>query len=191
MPANNHETLNVIDISKLKISQDFASQTGIKKAIITIPIRKPNPQTFVRVRPESEFRLQTAIIEIKEENETYLVIPDLWNDLSSEIVAKVFFTAITRQGDLFLWPIRLPSSDGRIDDYNASALEAATIAEKTWIRLKANRSLGAYDVFEATGDIANPAWPDISFQKIVEIAFRGRIIDNLNHPVLRKLRGEL
>ena len=57
------------------------------------------------------------------------------------------------------------------------------------MRVSANMSLGAYDTFSALGDIPEPEWPDISFEKILEIAFKGKYIDSLDHAVVRDLLG--
>ena len=70
-------------------------------------------------------------------------------------------------------------------------LEAAQLATKQWVRVAANLSLGAYDVFEATGDFPEPEWPNISFKELLQIAFRDTYIQSLDHPVIRRLRGEL
>jgi hypothetical protein len=52
-------------------------------------------------------------------------------------------------------------------------------------------SLGAYDVFVAAGELGEPEWPTAPFSELLRIAFRDRLIDDLNHPVLRRLRGEV
>jgi hypothetical protein len=31
-----------------------------------------------------------------------------------------------------------------------------------WVRITANMSLGAYEIFEATGDLPDPTWPDLA-----------------------------
>ena len=116
--------------------------------------------------------------------------PELWSELQNEIVPKVLFTAMTRQGDLFVWHIRLPDVDGKLHEWNKSALEAAKHAETKWVRIAANQSVGAYDVYEAIGEIPDPNWTGLSFQEIIKIAFKGKIIDSLDHPVLKRLRGE-
>ena len=51
-------------------------------------------------------------------------------------------------------------------------------------------ALGAYDVTVATGRVVEPDWPDLTFQEIIKIAFRDRVITDWDHPVLRRLRGE-
>ena len=70
-------------------------------------------------------------------------------------------------------------------------MDAANEAESQWVRIKANMSLGAYDLTAASGQVAEPDWPDIPFQEIIKIAFRDKMISDWNHPVLRRLRGEI
>ncbi len=179
------------DLEQLRLSQDFAVNLGVKKAVLTVPVRKPNRQWFLRVRPGEAWRLQTGVIELSEERETYLVDRPLWSQLAAEIIPKVLLTAVNRQGVVFLWPIRLPGGEGKIDEWNRSALEAAQMATTRWVSVRANMALGAYEVFEASGDFDEPAWPDLAFGKLVEIAFKDRFIRSLDHPVLRRIRGEV
>ena len=49
--------------------------------------------------------------------------------------------------------------------------------------------LGAYEIFEAQSIMADPQWPELSFQELLRIAFRDRLIDRVDHPVVRRLRG--
>ena len=181
----------VPDLSRLRLGQDFGEIVGVKKALITVPVRKPNRQWFVRVHPDEDDRFQTAVLELKDDRETYLVDQDLWGELPGEIIPKVIFTAINRQGVVFLWPIKLPGADGRHDEWNRSALEAAQMATTRWVRVSANMSLGAYEVLEATGELPDPEWPDQDFNTLMQIGFKDRFINSPDHTVLRRLRGEL
>ncbi len=104
---------------------------------------------------------------------------------------RVLFTAINRQGGVFLWPANLPGTDGKLDDWSRSALEAANPRPRAWVRVVADMSLGAYQVFEAGEDLPNPTWPETPFGELLRIGFRDRLVDSLDHAVLRKLRGEL
>ena len=62
---------------------------------------------------------------------------------------------------------------------------------KDGCELTANMSLGAYEVFEASGDLPEPEWPDIPFPEILKIAFRDRIVDRADHPLVQRLRGQV
>ena len=177
------------DRNSIRLGQDFDASIGVRKALTTVPVRRPDRQWFVRVNPDPAYRLETAVLELKEEGETYLVAGSIRAELPGEIVAKVLLTAVTRQGVVFLWPVRMPDEMGKLDQWNRSALEAANMAERQWIRVASDRSLGAYETYVATGDLPEPEWPDKSFHELVKIAFRDRFIDSLDHPVVKRLRG--
>jgi hypothetical protein len=180
------------DISRLRLSQDFVAAAGVKKILNTVPCRKPSKEWFVQTHPDPAYRIQTCVIELKEDSETYLVDSCLWRELVSETTfsPRALITSINRQGVLFVWPIRLPGSDGRLDEWSRSAMEAATLAAEKWVRVQANMSLGAYEVYEAAGQWATPEWPDLPFQQILKIAFKDRFVTDLDHPILKRLRGE-
>jgi len=185
------EGSSILDPAQFRLSQDFEKQIGVKKALLSVPVRKPDRQWFVRSHPDNEYSLPTAVVELREERETYLVDPSLWPELPGELIPKVLVTAINRQGVVFLWPIRLPGEDGRLDEWNRTGLEAAEMAKTRWLRVAANMSLGAYEVFEATGDLPDPEWPSIPMSEILGVAFRDRIIQDPDHAVIRRFRGEI
>ena len=179
------------DPEALRLSADFHASVGVKKALLTVPVRKPAREWFIRVHPHPDYRLQTALLELKEAGETYLVSQDLWSELAGEstLSPRTLFTAVNRQGVLFLWPVRLPGADGRHDAWSKSALEAAEMAQTKWVRLQADMSLGAYSVYYA--DYPDPEWPELSFRELLRIGFKDRLIQTRDHSVLRQLRGEL
>jgi hypothetical protein len=189
---NPNPTPNPFDPAALRLDQSFADTVGVKKHLMTVPVRKPNRQDFVRVHPDPAYRLTpAAIIEVKEDREVYLVAPNMAQDLPGEFAAATLFTAINRQGVLHLWPVKLPGPDGKYNEWYRSAAEAAELAMNDWLRLTANMSLGAYEVFEATGNLPEPEWPNIPLAEILQIAFKDRIVDRADHPLLQRLRGQV
>jgi len=180
---------NHLNLEEIRLPQDFASAVGVKKLLTTVPIRKPGKQTFSRVHPDPAYQLDTMVLELEEEGETYLVMPHLYAELGREITPKRLYTCITKQGVCFLWPIKLPGEDGRLNSWPQSALEAAEIGKEKWIRVKSNKSLGAYEVFEATATFPDPKWPDVTFEELVTLAFKEKVINDLEHPIVRQLRG--
>jgi hypothetical protein len=52
--------------------------------------------------------------------------------------------------------------------------------------------LGAYDVFEATDKLSEPEWPaDLDYFALIRIAFKDALITNLDHAVVKRLRGRM
>ena len=177
--------------TNLRLSQSFVDTAGVKKLLTTIPVRKPSPQEFVRVHPSPEYRENFPIIELKDEREEYIVTASLVPELIGEFVIKTLYLAINRQGTLFFWPVRLPGPDGKDMNWWKSAREAAVLAMKDWVRVKANMNLGAYDIFQPDGVIPDPEWPQRGFWELIKIAFRDHLIDRIDHPVIKRLRGQV
>jgi hypothetical protein len=178
------------DLSKLRLDQSFLETAGAKKILTTVPVRKPRAQDFIRVHPDAAFREPFAVIELKDDRERYLITPAIAAALPTEIVTEMLYTTINRQKVVSLWPVRLPASDGRVNEWHRSAQEAAERAMHHWIRITANMSLGAYEIIEAPGKMPDPEWPEYTFRDLLRIGFRDRIIGNFDHPVLKRLRGE-
>ena len=185
-PTNN---LDPFDPANLRLSQSFTETVAVKKLLTTVPVRKPSPQDFVRVHPGPEYRDNFPIIELKDEREEYIVTASLVPELTGEFVTKTLFLATNRQGTQFFWPVRLPSPDGKDLDWWRSGREAAELAMQGWVRVKANMNLGAYDIFKAESVISEPEWPELGFWDLIKIAFRDHLIDSLDHPVIKRLRG--
>jgi hypothetical protein len=64
------------------------------------------------------------------------------------------------------------------------------MAKSSWVRIIPNHEAGQYDTAVAVEQQREPVWPEESFETILEKAFAGRIIDSLDHEVIKELRGD-
>jgi hypothetical protein len=186
----NPSTAPVLDLDQFRLSQDFANSAGVAKLLTKIPVQKPNRHAFIRVNANPECQLQASLLELKEEREFYLLGPDALPACANEAIPMLLYLAITRQGTVFIWPVRLPNSDGRDNEWHASAREAALQAQHAWVSVRSNTEARGYDVYRATANIPDPEWPAKPFNELVSIAFKGRIIWSPDHDVLLRLGGE-
>jgi hypothetical protein len=188
-PANH----DPYDPAHLGMSQDFVAEAGVAKKWDIIKVEKPGKSRVFRVHPT--MRLKTVLLTLKEDNETYLVLPNLRQALVGESLCGVYtlLACITKAGTPFLWPIRMADSDGKWNVWHQSAWQIAENAQKRWARMQANRDAGHY---VAEYDQRPPAqqqppnWPELAFRDWLELAFHGFTIDSLEHPVLKRLRME-
>ena len=172
------------------MTPEFVEQYGVKKLLTTVPVGKPNPQEYIRVHPGADFRDTFATLEWKEDAEFYLLTPAMVRELPGEYINVMLYAAINRQKVIRLIPVKLPGSDGRVLEAHRSLHEAVERAMTRWTRMKWNRSLGAYDIFEASPSIPQPEWPeDLSFQALLKSGCADKLISNLDHPLIAKLRG--
>lgn len=179
------------NLDELRLGQDYAQELGGRKLLTRVPTDKPARHWFSRVHPDPSYRMTVGTIVLKAERELYIVHPSIAPDLADEIRLETLYTGINRQGILFLWPVPLPGPDGKHNPWHASALQAAEMAMTRWIRMTSDMNLGAYAIFEAMGNLPEPEWPELSFEEIVRIALKDNVISDPDHPVLRRLRGEI
>jgi hypothetical protein len=178
------------DPKSLAIKGNPADAIGVKRALTVVPVRKPNRQEFFRTHPNEEYAVQIAILELKMENETYAISPEVALAIPGETKVVRLTTAINRQGNVFLWPVLLPSNEGREMAWHSSAREAAERAQSVWVRMVANMGGGYYDIWETDGSVGEPQWPEHSLTQLLKVAFgNGRLIDREDHPVLQQLLG--
>jgi hypothetical protein len=177
------------DLSQLRLAQDFHKQVGVRKALVRVPVRKPHKQEFVRVRPEPEYRLETGLLELKEDREFYLLAPEVRDQLPGDWTPCRVITCTNRQGVIFLWPLKLPDPDGRANSWAETAIAAAELATRQWVKLVADMALGGYQSYLATGELPEPEWPEHTFQRLLAVAFRDHFIRDMDHPAINRLLG--
>ena len=175
-------------LASLRLDQSYTeAAVGVRKVLGTVPVRKPNRTDFFRVHPTHS--LDCFCVELKEEREVYFITPALAQFVAEFCEPVRLRLCVSRQKVAFLWPIKLPREDRRVDEWRKSAAEAAHLAESKWIRLAPDMHLGAYQTFEAVADLGDPVWPSESWTEVVMIALRDRRIDSEEHAVIRQLLG--
>lgn len=186
---------NPFDPNSLRIAPGSSSNMLIKKITTTIPVKKPSREMFFRTSPIKDHTIDLLLLELKEDSEIYVVNPHLQDVLMGEatVSVKTIIVTKTRQSNILLWPLKSPNLNVRVDHWSSAAWQAAAKGKTNWTRLVANMSIGAYEVYTAeSGSIPEPTWDDLpTMQEMLEIAFRDKFIDTYDHPVLKKLRGEI
>jgi len=153
-----------------------------------IPVRKPSKKQFVFVHPDPQYRAQgMPTIEDEAPGEIYLLAANL--EFPADIENKIDFlnlaAAITVDGSLFLWHYK-----DSTNSWSDSARIAIREGSRGWVRVIPDRSSNGYILEPPRIAPALPTWPELSFNEILEKAFGARYIDSLDHPLIKKLRGE-
>ena len=176
------------DLEKLRLSVS-STVFGGSEILSKVPVRKPQKQEFVRVNPDAAMMLATAVYEDKQDREFYFVAPNMMAAMLGESTPVILVTAMNRQKVSFLWPLKVANDNSSGNAWQDSAQQGCELAKKTWVRLGADMSLGAYRIYAAQGDLSEPEWLEKPLNELLEIAFRGRVIDSEDHPVVKRLRG--
>ncbi len=152
----------------------------------SVPVGKPGPHTYFQVHPEWQIHVAT----LAHEDALYLVSASLRDALEGDTRIKLVVPYITRDGDVGFWPLNPVQATGRTDEWTASAHRVLIAARKGWVRMRSNMRTRSYDLIRPEVAWEEPTWPGQDFESLLEAALGDRVIDTLDHPVVRALAGE-
>jgi len=178
-------------LKSLRLPPNYGVTLGVKKLLTLVPVGKPKKPQFFRTHADAEMTFSAMLLEQKESRESYVVLPNVAQEISELVRPVQLHAAIDRQNNVFLIPVPLPGEDGTRNPWHESLAQAVDYAKLKWLRITANMHAGGYDVYEAEGVLPEPEWPAHDIDTLVEVAFRGKIITSLDHPVIQTLLGKI
>ena len=179
------------NLKSLRLPANYGATLGVKKLITNVVVGKPKKANFFRIHKTIEMVFPGMLLEQKESRESYLVVPTIAQEISELVRPVQLHAAIDRQNNVFLIPVPLPGESGTRNPWHESLAQAVEHSKNKWIRISANMHVGGYDIYEAQGELPEPDWPDTDIDALVQVAFRGKIIAGLEHPVVQSLLGRL
>jgi len=183
-----------IDLERVRAKADQLINLGVTTEYTVIPIRNPKPDEFFRCMPEENYSMDTNILSLKTDNEWYLIDPDILHQIQLESQLKVMtlYVCVTMNSTPFVTCIPQPNELGQINSWHESGHRTMEEAKQFWVRRQADRSNGGYIITKAmNAKLPDPKWPEMTLSEIVDRAFDKFYIDNMDHPVLQRLRGEM
>ena len=177
------------NLAALRLATNYGATLGVKKLLTNVVVGKPKKPQFFRVHVSDEMTFASMILENKESRESYIVVPEVAQEISELVRPVMLHAAIDRQNNVSLIPVPLPGEDGTRNPWHESLAQSVEYAKLKWIRITANMHAGGYDVYEAEGELPEPEWPAHDIEALVQVAFRGKIILGLDHPVVQSLLG--
>ena len=183
-----------IDLERVRAKSNQLFDLGVATEYTVIPIRNPKPDEFFRCMPEENYSMDTNILSLKTDNEWYLIDPDILHQIQLESQLKVMtlYVCVTMNSTPFVTCIPQPNELGQINSWHESGHRTMEEAKQFWVRRQADRSNGGYIITKAmNAKLPDPKWPEMTLSEIVDSAFDKFYIDNMDHPVLQRLRGEM
>jgi hypothetical protein len=191
MEQTNPTPIGKTNLKALRLQANYGATLGVKKILTVVPVRKPRKPEFFRTHSSADMTFSGMVYENKETGEHYLLVPDVASHIGELVRAVELHAAIDTSNNVFLIPLPLPDVTGNRNPWHESLAGNITHAQSKWIRISANKDVQGYDTFEATGNLHEPTWPEHDIEALVDIAFRGKIITDLDHPVIQKLLGSV
>jgi len=178
-----------------KTPQEVARLVGVSNERVAASVVKNlDKGRFWRTRCDEGWRREDnvfTLLVLKEEmSKTFLLVPheveeELRDDnrLSDFLIVAELVSAVDTRGKPVVWPIDRNSSHSSAE----SARSIAARLENEWGTMK--WSGDSYEFVKPESDLGNPSWPSGTVNDLLEKAFRGQVIDSMDHPTIKELKG--
>jgi hypothetical protein len=186
-PADPFDPMN------LGISTDYAAAINAQTSAKPFELRKPNDQEFFRTSPRENHHLPVVSITDKQEmGRVYIVSGALREAVMAEFPRAVRATDLVLTqilaGASLVWPV--PRAEDRGGKWHSSQRAACDQGKTRWTNMAAGRGLYEITTVNNQKEVDWDQFPP--FREIIrQAAGEGRLIDSLDHSLLKKLRGEV
>ena len=183
-----------IDLERVRAKADQQIDLGVDTEYTVIPIRNPKPDEFYRCMAEDNYSMDAYILSLKTDNEWYLIDPDILSEiqLESQLRVMTLYVCVTMNSTPFVTCIPQPDEMGKINSWHESGHRTMEEAKQCWVRRQADKANGAYVITKAmNAKLPDPKWPTMTLSEIIDRAFDKFYINDIQHPVLQRLRGEV
>jgi hypothetical protein len=179
------------DPMNLGIPTDYAAAINAKASSKPFELRKPNDQEFFCTSPRKNHRLVVGSITDKQDMGKLYIVPSvLLEEVRTKFPKAVrgveLVLAQTLAGAWLVWPV--PLAEDRGGKWNSTQRAGSEQGKTRWTNMTSGR--GQYDVITVNNPKAVD-WDSVPpFRDVLEQACSERLVDSLEHALLRKLRGE-
>jgi hypothetical protein len=177
------------NLEALRIQDEGPVKRKEKRLLAIVGTKRPSEAHYFRVHPDEEMSWLGFVYTYEKDSSNWYVLPGPPYDEMTELTSKLrrvrLFLCITRRGSLTFWLV----SQTDQGTWGSSARETVEFAKTCWIRVVSNRDEGCYEPREPEEQFPEPEWPDKSLSELLKLAFKGRVIDRPDHPIIEELKG--
>jgi hypothetical protein len=191
VPPTNGSTTD-IDLSELYVPQGVSEgDISAEKILTNVPIRKAKKAEFVRSHPNLEYRREFYLYEDRDgDGAFYVVSPRLVPEISAFVAQYLVVLCVNSNDVPFFFPVKL--SDSKMNaKHKANAQQFVELTKTKWTRRTWNEAASEHDLFVAKNMSKEPTFPDEGIEELLKLAIRGGIITSADHPLYKKLLGEM
>jgi hypothetical protein len=171
-------------------SQNWDEDFQLVEIMQTVRIRKPK-DCFVRTNKDLQYGAYFLEDTEAMKTELYMLTQNVMQDLADQPSLKRMrlIGSVDHNNLFFFWPIPLPRPSGRTNEHHQRAMQAAARAEKEWLKLTWDEDKREHRIYVAESMTLEPKWPTESLQELLRRAFSDRIVADMDHPLVRRLKG--
>jgi len=188
-----------IDFNKLKKGSD--PKIKVTPVLANLTVGKPSATAFFQIRDGEGWEpviLSTFTPDSRsKDSQPYLVYDEFAQVFEEKkvLVPARFYMYMVYGSNVMkidLISQRVDKS-GNLNRYHTSRMACYEEAKTKWVQMHAQEEGGYYVWGYAESNLPAPVWPEKpeNLLAAIDLAFKGFIIDDAEHPEIKKLKGKL
>jgi hypothetical protein len=173
------------NLAALRNPQDYEEFLG-GEAVTAFAVRTLKEAMHVRVNPDPDYTLIGQYTALTK-NGVYFVYPQFRDALGPLPRRCNLHIAVDGHGEYFLLLVKQANPGQEDNNWYSTARAAAAAATLGWIKITKptgrDRGWGHVPVTHA---MLTPRWPTKPFDELLCSAFPDRVVDSLNHDLIRQ-----
>ena len=185
--ATSQDIIDEFNLDNFRVDESLL--VAAARDQVSVPVDKPKG-LFFRVHPVEAMTVSL----LKDTDGRFLLVnATVANDplMATHVAPFKLVLAIDRSGNQYLLPLRQVRMGETSYPAWESSIAIAEAAKRVWLRMQWNKGLSAYDRYDAPFQPPEPQWPTRSIGDMVKVAFAGRVVTSLEHPVVQQMLGRI
>jgi hypothetical protein len=181
-PLPSSDVLNDFDIEEFRADTSMPVSQPVEDSR-TVLVMKPKSLQPVYIHPHWKMGLYLLPAEFGK-RDAHLVLPKVAQRCPKQCRWYMARAYADQNGNFYLWPIPLENKTGKPNTFVESALRQIDLSIGKWCHFETNMDIKVYEAHAMIDQPPAPNWPDGGIENLVKLAFRDRIIRDINHPHL-------
>ena len=157
--------------------------------VTAVPVERYGSQTYFRCN--LAYMLVVWLLLNEADGRFYLLAKDAAKSPPPEAAPYRLVAQLSDSGNVRLAPLKLMTLMGSRSEASESYERVCRAGVDRWVRARYDKEINGYKYVAVDADRYQAVWPDMTMWDLVMLGFKDRIIRNLEHPVVKKLAGEI
>lgn len=155
-----------------------------------VAVRKPRQDEYITVMPGADLDDGCPLVLRPNTGEFWLVQPDIAERLAGDVKWTALVPTASTTGSMFLWPVPVVEEGAWASSWTTSARKIIAKAQGDWLRVVPLVREKRYISRPLSGPRVDIDWSGFDLELAIGLAFEGRVVDRVDHPLVRVLTGD-
>jgi hypothetical protein len=175
------------NLDALRCPQGLTDYLG-EAQVIGFPVRTLKEGMHLRVNPDTAYRLEGVYLATPPtmKGALHFVFPQFRDAIMPLCKRGTLHVAVDGHGVYFLLLVKMALPGKEVNEWYRTARIVAEAAAENWIKVTKSAADDGWSYIPVEHKMFEPKWPDKSLEEILHVAFPDRVVDRIDHDLIKQ-----